>query len=101
MMLSLDAEGLDLQLPNNLYFLPFLQETVARPGMTGSWYEGLVLQPTGNATGEFKRIGVLKVRDETSDLFRNPGNKQAAALGWRSNKEYESFDGKLFTISIV
>jgi hypothetical protein len=95
--LALDVEGLDPQLQTNLCFLPFVQFPLG----AGTWYEGLVLQPTGNSVGECKRCGKLVIRDDASTLFPTPGFRQPFLPERFLNMEYESFDGELFTISIV
>jgi hypothetical protein len=60
---------------------------------------GLVLQPTGNETGQFRRLGYVILQEDLAVAAGAPNWTTVPSQDWF---EYESFDGiSKYTISIV
>lgn len=87
---SVDLDDSILEHP--LHFMPFCKGS-------NTSHQGLLLQPTGTAKGQFRRCGLLV----------NISDKVMAMAGWpswtgiqnHSWLEYEEFDGREYTISII
>jgi hypothetical protein len=76
-------------------------------------WSGLLLEPTGTRKGQFRRLGVFHLYTnsenppwlneeepnwEQESKFGSESTRKSPEIGWL---EYESFDGKNYTVSIV
>jgi Heterokaryon incompatibility protein (HET) len=93
----------DNVLLQSLHFMEFCKESNGgyREGTT---YKGLLLQPTGQAKGQFRRCGILHAISrgaEEKDAMEKAGLLDRSRTKIHDWLEYEEHDGKEYIISII
>jgi hypothetical protein len=86
---------------NNLYCLPVRNPTVYPAGDFG--VRGLLLQPTGNRAGEFRRFGAFSVFSQTDDALLARACEYFDSQAEKCGIEYsdDGENGYKYTITIV